>query len=158
MDTMHFIGPTFALDVPTDWFVVSSPEYQTAFLAPRDAQGRRASFIVAIKPMSKPVTAQQFAELIQQTYDHLDVSREVLDTGEVSLGGVRGYAITSLLSRTEDSARMWQRQVVAVNGDLIYVLVAVRSADLTGPAADVIERSFAAMFDSFAFEEATLPD
>ncbi len=157
MDTMHFIGPTFSLDVPTDWFVISSPEYQTAFLAPRDARGHRASFTVAIKPVLRPVTAQQFAEFIQEIYDQTGVSREVLETEEVSLGEVKGYAITFLLSRGEDSVPMWQRQVVAINGDLIYVLVAARLADLTGPAANLIERSFAMMFDSFVFREATLP-
>lgn len=157
MATMQFDGPTFALVVPTDWFVVSAPEYQTAFLAPPDARGQRASFTIAIRPLPGPVTAQQFAEVITQTYDRLGVTHEVLSRDVLKLGEVEGHAITSLLSQPDGDTPLRQQQVVAVNDDLIYVLVASRPADLPDPAAEAIDRSFATMFGAFTFRQATLP-
>lgn len=157
MATMQFDGPTFALDVPTDWFAVSAPEYQTAFLSPPDARGQRASFTVAIRPLLEQVTARQFAEAIGQSYDQLDVSYEVLSGEAARLGEIEGYATTSLISSAEGSALLRQQQIVAVTDELIYVLIASCPADLPEPAAEVIERSFATMFGTFAFRQAALP-
>jgi len=157
MATMQFDGPTFVLDVPTDWFAVSAPEYQTAFLAPPDAQGQRASFTIAIRPLLEQVTARQFAEVIEQTYDQLGVTYQLLSQDMVKLGEIEGYATTSLISSAEGSALLRQQQIVAVTDDLIYVLIASRPADLPELAAEVIERDFATMFGTFAFRQAALP-
>lgn len=161
MTTMTFVGPSFVLEVPTDWFVFSSPQYQTMFLSPPTEDGQRANWTITIQPRENNVTPQQYAKLLHQAYTQSGQARDISEEGAISLSEHSAYRTVATLRQEneeddEEQPEIVQQEVVVVVGDMIYVLQAVRPAHLDEALRDRLDSVFATMFDTLQFKLATL--
>lgn len=153
---MKFIGPSFVLDIPTDWFALSSPQYQTMFLSPPTDDGQRANLTITIKPQDEAITAEQFAGVLQQAYQQLNTAVDIHRQEAIQIGNVPGHLTVATLVNGETGSTVFQQQVVAVHDTLIYALIAARPADLDEGLAAQLDDLLAGMLESFRFEEARL--
>jgi hypothetical protein len=67
MSKMLFLGPTFTLEVPTDWFVMATPQYQAVFTDPQEVDGFQANVAIAIRPVEEQVSITAVAESAKLT-------------------------------------------------------------------------------------------
>lgn len=143
METKHFQGPGFVMEVPTDWFISSSPQFQAVFLSPPTADGLRANLTVSMRPVEADVTvlavAQATGEAQAAEYPQYEVLEEIDYTQQGGSGFLRRYRWRN------DDGPLVQTQA--------FFLVAQMLFTLTGTARDTIaddaQPIFNAMIDSF---------
>jgi hypothetical protein len=144
---MNFQGPTFHLDIPTDWTITSSPQFQAVFLAPGSGDGLRPNMTISMRPVQEGVTpaavAEEAAQLQRQRHADFTVLEES-SAEEKSPSFFRRFRWTN----TEQQVSVLQAQVYIVYGGLLYIITTTS----TGDAA--IEESFAHMLNTFRLDAA----
>lgn len=156
MTTMTFVGPSFTLTVPTDWFAFSSPQYQTMFLSPPAADGQRANFTITIQPRENNITPEQYAKLLRQSYAQLGATREISEESTITLGEVLAHLTVATVLNGDEEPEIVQQEVIAVADDMLYVLLAARPANFDEALEDSLDAIFAMMLETFRFKQATL--
>ena len=160
-ELMRFVGPTFELNVPTDWFVLAAPQYQTMFLSPQTAEGWRANLTITLRPLEDDTsTPQQFLESILQpvpvTEEEQTGLLEVLEQGAMKIGGIDGVYGIRRITNSETGEVAHQRIVIAVHDDTIYIFGATRPTDGDTALLEKVDAIFEQMFVSLRFQEAVL--
>lgn len=156
MATMWFAGPSFGLEVPTDWFAFASPEHQTVFLSPPTAEGERANLTITLRPASPGLTAEQFTDALAQAAAQIGLQPEVLSRETIALGEQRGLEVVQRFLTPQGGGPALQRQVVAVHGGFAYVLSATRPTTMAEALGAHVDAIFARMFGTFTFRDAVL--
>jgi hypothetical protein len=129
MNFMNFEGPTFTMEVPTNWFVTSSPQFQALFLAPPGEDTIRTNFAVSMRPVEADVTVKAVAETAranqEKEYPDYDVLKEVDFTEQGGVGFQRHYRWFN----QQQDAEIIQAQTFFVVKQILYTLTATRSVD-----------------------------
>ena len=152
MTWMTFIGPTYTLDIPGDWLIMSSPEFQVMFLGPIEAGDTvRPNLLLAIQRLEAGSTAQEVAasalEAQQQDYPEF----QVLDENDFSEGELTGALRTYTWHNPDQGVYLHQSQAMYVLGQSLYTLTATRGAD--DPKADRLDETMQVIMGSFTARE-----
>lgn len=151
MDTKHFQGPGFSLQVPTDWFISSSPQLQVIFFAPPEADGFRANLAIAMRLLQGDVAlnavATEARRIQEAEYPEYQVIREFDFTEQ---GGI---AIQRVYRWWDETAGrpLLQMQTFVLAGQVLFTLTATRIAR-DGAPGEALDAIFNQMVNSFRIE------
>ena len=147
-DFMDFQGPTFAMNVPTNWFITSSPKFQAIFIAPDEHQSTqvKSSFIISMRRVKDDVTLPGVIETVKQKqqkdypeYEILEEGSPTTERGEYFLRQYKWYD-------QEKDIYIRQDQAFHIVAPILYTLTATRKASVETAE---IEPVFMKMIQSF---------
>lgn len=128
MNKMLFLGPTFTLEVPTDWFVIATAHYQAVFTDPQEVDGFQANIAIAVRSIEPQVTVEAVSESAKQTqaeeYPDYQVIEEVFSE-EIPQAIRRTYVWT----HPESGKKIKQTQYFYIDKNRLYTLTATRLAN-----------------------------
>jgi hypothetical protein len=128
MKKMLFMGPTFTLEVPTDWFVLATAQYQAVFSDPQEVDGFQANVAIAVRSVEAQVTVEAVAESAKQTqakeYPAYQVIEEII-SDQVPSAIRRTYVWRHL----ESDQEIKQTQFFYIVNGRLYTLTATRLAN-----------------------------
>lgn len=149
MSMMDFKGPGFHLQVPTDWYIMSSPQFQAMFIAPPSKEKMRANLMITLRPLEPEVTAESIFNLSKETQEKEYAEYEVIKEEEVTTNiEEKGFQRYYRWFNKENQTRVLQRQVMYVFSDMLVTLTATRPDTEKGKALDPI---FEHMVQTFKF-------
>lgn len=149
MTYKEFRGPGFIMEIPTDWYITSSPQFQARFLAPVDEeQGlRRANMAVAMRAVKAGVSVKAVAEETRRVqeaeYPHYTIIEEQDLTQN---NGVLFHRVYHWLNE-QAGFQVVQAQTFIILGRVLFTLTASRPVD--SPRAEMLDEAFAHMARSF---------
>ena len=129
MSFMLFQGPGFELEVPTDWLVTSSPEYQAMFLGPKLDLDLRANLMITIRPVQDDVTAGAVAEQARVFQEHEYDDYEVVEEVDFSQNGGLAFLRRFEWFNKDHAKRVYQVQYFFVYSNILFTLTATRYSD-----------------------------
>jgi hypothetical protein len=148
MNWMTFVGPTFTLQMPTDWLAMASPQFQAMLAAPGFDGKVRPNLIIAMRQVQDDVTASAVADSTRATqekeYPEYRVVSEQDYAAEDSQGVLRVYEWHD----TAQDKRLRQVQVYFIAGRTLYTITATRALDST--QGEALDQVFNTMLQSFA--------
>jgi len=149
----HFEGPGFQMEVPTNWFISSSLQFQAIFLAPPPFEGIQPNLAIAVRRIQPDITVGDIAEearLVQEReYPYFEVFSENDTTDQ---GGAAFQRLYQWYNRETDQLVL-QLQTFVVTSEVLFTLTATRSVveDTSGLPIDDV---FMHMIRSFRLEGA----
>ena len=150
MKLMHFQGPKFLMQVPTDWLISSTPQFQAIFTAPDDGGSIHGNVVVSIRAVQDDVTAVGVAEAAKNTqekeYPQYQVLEEMLNETEIP-----SVQRTYKWHKIDREIDIMQRQAFHVYEGKLYTLTGTYPAGSkqnTQSLAQTIQQ----MIDSFQLE------
>ena len=161
VNTMRFIGPAFVLDVPTDWFVLSAPGYQTTLLSPKTSEDWRASFVITHYALEdNDVTPAEFLTTTMQAIQSVQAAENAPLTFDepqpIAFGDVEGAKSVVQTVDSQSGEQVTQQIAVAFYEDMAYIFNASRPATGAPELLEKVDAIFEAMFGSLRFQEARL--
>jgi hypothetical protein len=123
-----FKGPGFSLQVPTDWYITSTPQIQAMFVSPPYEDGAQANLMVTINPVEEGVTVQSVAEEARKNQEAQYPEYEVLAEGEIKGTEGKGFQREFEWINADKELRVYQKQVLLVVHNMLYVLTTTRPA------------------------------
>jgi hypothetical protein len=156
MQWMTFVGPSFLMDVPTDWLLISQPQFQVMFLSPRlEGDGRRVNLTVSVRAIEGEM-AEVVETMVKQMAEAY-TAYELREMGDFSTAsGADGLRHDYAWRRVDEDVPVVQRQVFFGDGDLLVTLTGSRPGDLGEEMAELVDGMFTRMFESVRFEEMVL--
>lgn len=153
MAYMDFLGPTFKLNIPTDWYIASSQKYQLVLLPPPfDGTGSGANFTVMMNRIY-----EKEADLNTTMVEFLDVLKDQLpDFTIIEQEPITGYEhpahwYKATWKNPQDNPPTIyiQRQMFYLTEGVLYVITSLRPE--TSETQDVIklDELFAHIFKSW---------
>jgi len=145
---MDFKGPGFHLQVPTDWFISSSPQIQAMFVAPNAEEKIRPNFLITIRPLEMDVKLEEIVQIAKETQMKEYPQYEVLEEGKLDKdpgGFYRSYEWKQEMRQV----KIIQRQIMFINNSMLYTITTTRS-EMT--EAQKIDLLFDHMINSFHFD------
>jgi hypothetical protein len=80
MKYMNFQGPNFSMQVPTDWLITATPQFQAIFTAPiDDTDTIHGNVVVSIRAVKDDVTAVGVAKAAKNTQEKEYPQYQVLE-------------------------------------------------------------------------------
>ncbi len=150
MNYMQFRGPSFTMQVPTNWFVTSSIKFQAMFVAPPAPQGQRANLAISITPLEKDAAIATVVDAALKTQQKEYPEYQVLQEGEIKeASGEVGFRRVYTWYNRERETRIRQHQVFFVTAQMLYTLTATRQDD---DASQFFDEIFGHMVETFKFE------
>ncbi|RMD66927.1 DUF1795 domain-containing protein [Candidatus Parcubacteria bacterium] len=149
MEMMNFEGPGFTLQVPSNWFITSTPQIQAMFVAP-PRKGGRANFMVTLRPVEKDVTLDQVVQTSLDTMQKEYAQFELLQAGEYQKGDLIGHQRLYTWFSKEHNAPILQRQVIFIADQILYTLTTTR---VNISSLEDLDAVFEQMIASFQFVE-----
>lgn len=145
METKRFEGPGFTCDVPTDWFITSSLQFQVMFIAPPGENGARANLAVAMSPVMDGVRVHEVADAARETQEKEYAQYQVLEEQDfVDETGV--YARRYRWYDPRNGVHLLQRQLFWITGKMLFTVTTtrtlVRGAEVFDSIFDKITASF----------------
>lgn len=134
MQYQHFQGPNFITEIPTDWFITSSPRYQVMFVGPVLSNGSRPNFSISIRPVERTVTASGVAAATRQGQETEYPQYEVLEEIDFTQTGGTGFQRRYRWFNNETNSRVVQVQTFVVVAQMLFTL--------TGTRADIEDAAF----------------
>ncbi len=125
MQNMKFQGPTFTLQVPTNWFVASTPKFQAMFVVPPGSEEIKANLAVTIIPLKEEVNmteilnSSKFAQ--EKAYKGYEVISEVTHQN-----GLEGFERKFKWFNPDGEVNIIQRQLFVLFNQVIYTITATR--------------------------------
>jgi hypothetical protein len=148
MATLLFQGPGFHMDVPSDWMITSSPQFQVMFVAPPGPSGR-ANLAISIRPVKDGTTVQEVAaaalKMEQRDYAEFRVEAE----GELPGTGGLGYQRSYRWLNERNKTRVYQKMVLFLVKGMLTTITATRE---DSEPAKALDAAFEGMISSFAFD------
>ena len=147
-DFMTFEGPTFTMQIPTNWFISSSPRFQAAFVSPEKEEEEEIfpNMLVAIRRMKEganaPAVAKSAREKQQETYPDY----KVLAEKEHSTDSVSAFERIYRWHNPDQRSDIQQWQAFYMHQNILYTLTATCSVTEKLPAREQI---FEKMLGSF---------
>lgn len=145
MKTMNFEGPGFTMQIPTDWFITSTPQIQAMFVSP-PRKGGRANFMVNVRPLDMDVTLDQVVKTSLETQKKEYDKFELLESAIYSKDNLTGHQRLYKWFSKENNATIRQRQIIIVTGQMLITLTSTRT-DLK--IMEELDDVFAQMLESF---------
>lgn len=147
MNYMQFQGPGFEMEIPTNWLITSSPQYQAMFLAPQDEQvGMRANLMVTLRPVTEDVTLQRVAEETRRMQEREYADYTVTDEVDFSEQGGSLFVRRYQWHNARNNLDVAQIQGFVKFADVLFTLTATR---LNQPEQAYLDEIFEDMINSF---------
>lgn len=157
MPFMRFMGPTFTLDVPTSWAVLSSAQFQVLFVSPPTRGGHQVNFSVMMNPRVDATLLSDYVEDILKSQATRYPEFSLLShTDFESLHGVGGIRTLIRWLRADLGVVARQVQFFVMDETHIYILTGSRSEAIEADLAPQIDGLTEHMLASFSFEALTL--
>jgi hypothetical protein len=148
MKTMNFQGPGFKLQVPTNWFISSSPQIQAMFVAP--PQGNlRANLMVTMRPLEEGVSLADVVKSSLDTQKKEYPEFELLEETAYKLDEWTGIARKYKWYSSEHKTRLLQRQVFFLLDQILTTITTTRT-DID--KSEELDQVFTQILQSFHFK------
>jgi hypothetical protein len=148
MTTLHFQGPGFSLQVPSDWFNTAAPQIQAMFIAP-PRQGVRANLMITLRPLDEAVTLEEVVRSSLETQKKEYAEFELLEDSEYKHEDLIGHQHYYKWFSKEHNARIVQRQVMFVRDRILTTITTTRT---DFPGVEDLDNTFDTMINSFMFQ------
>lgn len=145
METKLFEGPGFTCQIPTNWFITSSLQFQAMFIAPPGASGERANLAVAMTPVTAEVRVHDVAGKARQTQEKEYPQYQVLEEQDF-VGETGVYARRYQWYDPRHGARVLQRQLFWITGGVLFTITTTRTAVKGAEAYDGVFDQITASF------------
>lgn len=126
---MHFQGPSFTLQAPTDWFITSTPQVQAMFIAQPEAGGLRPNVAVTIRPVEDTVTPRGVAESAREVQQHEYPRYTVLEELDGEETGQPLFLRRYSWFNQSIGVSVLQVQLYCIVSQLLYTVTATRSLE-----------------------------
>jgi hypothetical protein len=147
MEYKHFRGPGFTLEIPTDWFISSSPEFQAIFVAPPTPNPVQPNLVIAVRFLQPGATVNDVAAETQAIQSaeypqyHILAEHDYTQTGGVAIQRLYQWV-------SEEGTLVLQHQTFVLIGQVLYTLTATRLAG-DSPDDQAVDDAFVHMMRSF---------
>jgi hypothetical protein len=149
MQTMPFFGPTFVLEMPTDWFVGASAQFQATLRSPIPDGNIFPNLVIAIRRLEEGATLREVIASARQTQEKEYPAYTVLSEAPFTTNSVPGIRRRFEWRPPSHEAGVHQQQVMFLAGRQLYVLTTTRAADSEN--ATELDQIFDHMIGSFEF-------
>jgi hypothetical protein len=152
----NFQGPTFKLNIPTDWLITSSPDIQAAFVAPAINKGEidvRSNMIVSMRRLKKGVTINAVADAAKSSQEKEYTDYLLLAEKDLTKDGVAGFQRTFKWHKPDKVVGVLQQQTFFQASNMLYTLTSTRP-DIDSLAE--IDLIFGEMVQTFKVELTTI--
>lgn len=144
---MQFEGPTFTLQVPTNWLITSSPKLQAIFVEPvRESQHQPASLLISMRKLKEDATLTEIVLETKKSQQREFPQYKELSEETVTRDKINGISITYQWYNAKTSSKIYQQQVFFLVSQILYTLTASNPNTET---ADEVENILKRMIDSF---------
>lgn len=156
MEFKHFNGPGFELQVPTDWLISSSLQFQAIFLAPEPYKGVQPNLAISLQRIKPEITVTEIAEEARRVQERDYPYFEVLSENDTTPEG--GIAFQRLYQwyNTGVEQLLLQLQVFIVIPEVLFTLTATRSV-VNDESALPLDDVFKYMIRSFRLQGTVEP-
>lgn len=148
MKTMNFQGPGFKMQVPTNWFINSSPQIQAMFVAPPHGN-LRANLMVTMRPLEKGVSLADVVKSSLETQKKEYPEFKLLEETDYKIDEWTGVARVYKWYSTEHKTRLLQRQVFFLINQMLTTITTTRT---DADKAEEFDQIFEKILQSFHFE------
>lgn len=124
------------MEVPTDWFVTATPQFQALFLAPPTPDAIRANLAVSMRPVKDDVTVASVAEAARANQEREYPQYEILTEVDFTDRGGVGFQRCYRWFNQSQNAEVLQVQTFFVVKQILYTLTATRSKSSVSPELD----------------------
>jgi len=136
MTMMDFKGPGFRMQVPTEWYVMSSPQYQAMFLAPPiEGEKLRTNLMVTIRPVNSDVTIKSVVELAKETQQKEYPGYKILGESPL-IKEADGILIHYKWLNRDNGIPVVQQQAIFIIGSMLYTFTSTRPDSEAGAQVD----------------------
>ena len=125
MSMMDFKGPGFHMQVPTDWYITSSPQIQVMFLAPLTAEKVRPNLMITLRPVEPSVDLLAVARLARETQEKEYPQYQVVDESTLEKDPP-GFSRTYRWFQENHQAVVIQRQILFIRDEVLFTITATR--------------------------------
>ncbi|PJF28173.1 MAG: hypothetical protein CUN52_13515 [Phototrophicales bacterium] len=151
---MRFIGPNFTMQVPSEWMVISSTQFQVMFLSPPMQDGRSINLVLVLQ--TSDTTPQDYINTMvkpqAQTRDNYQL---LTDAPFTTQSGVTGYQY--VFSATyEPNQVILQRHIIFKQANTLYWFLASLPTNIAHDLQAKINDILNTMLESFMFTEMNL--
>ena len=148
MDFMTFLGPTFTMEVPTNWFIASNAQYQAVFTDPSEKNGFQPNLMLSIRPVQANVAVDAIAESAKQTQSKEYPAYKVLEEQIEAKEPARVKRVYTW-QHPESKQDFQQVQFFTIENQMLYTLTGTRL--LNGGEESIVDKVFNHMINSFEF-------
>src|SRR5690606_11660884 len=120
MEFMTFNGPTFVINMPTNWFVSATAQYQAIFTDPMPQDGFQANLMISIRAVQEEVTVKDVATIAKRTQEKEYPSYQLIEETDTEQGFKRVYR----WHHPEQNKDFNQVQLFVINDNRLYTLTA----------------------------------
>lgn len=127
MEYKHFEGPGFQMEVPTNWFISSSLQFQAIFLAPPPFEGVQPNLAIAVRRIQPDITVGDIAEEARLVQEREYPYFQVLSENDITEQGGAVYQRLYQWFNREIDQHILQLQTFVVIPEVLFTLTATRS-------------------------------
>ncbi|MCA9885226.1 MAG: DcrB-related protein [Anaerolineae bacterium] len=138
---MQFQGPNFTMDVPTEWLVTSSPQFQVMFTAPKTHEGQiiRTNFIVTLRPTEENVTAEAVAQSAREMQQREYPGYQLIDEMNFAEQGGTGFIRRYSWVHAEQKQSVTQTQAFFILASVLFTLTGTRLTSESKEIDDIFD-------------------
>jgi len=146
---MTFEGPTFTMQIPTNWFISSSPRFQAVFISPEKSEGEKIfpNMLVAIRRLKEGTSAAMVAESAREKQQETYPDYEVITEKEHNADGFSSFERVYRWHNPDQNSDIQQWQTFYVHQNILYTLTATCSVTEKLPACEQIFEKMLASFE-----------
>lgn len=149
MQTMPFFGPTFILEMPTDWFVGASAQFQATLRSPVPDGGIFPNLAIAIRRLEEGATLREVIASARQTQEKEYPAYRIVSESPLTANSVPGIRRQFEWQPPDLETGVHQQQVSFLVGQELYTLTATRAVDSENTTE--LDQIFDHMIGSFEF-------
>jgi hypothetical protein len=148
-----FKGPGFSMQVPTDWYITSSPQIQAMFISPPQGEGLQGNLMVTMNPVEDGVTVEEIASEAKKNQLAQYPEYELLAEGLVEGSENQVYTREYKWFNEKKALRVHQRQIMYLVDQMLYILTTTRpETDTITEAIKRLDAQMEMMLQSFSLE------
>lgn len=150
MQFMKFYGPTFTLDIPTDWTIGSTNQLQAIFISPSLDNGQRVNLAIALKTIEAGQTAQTLGKLAGEMQQENYNDFEVIAESDFTFNERPALEHKFRWVNPNTGDPVIQHQTYLMDDQFIYILTASRPSDLDEKNSQRVDALFEQVLGSFS--------
>ena len=151
---MRFVGPHFTMQVPSEWMVISSMQFQVMFLSPPLSDGRSFNLILVLQ--TSPQIPQYHLQEMHTAKSQEQPDFKLVAEGDfVTHSGTSG-AHLSFTARYDNDQIILQRHVIFKVQNTLYWFMISIPTDISTELREGVEEIIQTMLTSFTFTEINL--
>ena len=149
----EFKGPGFTMEVPTNWYISSTPQIQAMFISPPQEGGVQANLMVTMNPVQENVTAESVAKEAKKNQMAQYEQYQIIEEGFIKRTNKQGYQRVYEWFNPNQELKLHQKQIMLVVSNMLYILTTTRPVDTDNE--EVLQRfdtSLEMMLQSFKLD------